>query len=72
LDLSTTRLYGTPDDRKKEAPRVCSNREGLRGVARTGAVMKLDAMATPRGRYSFGLMKAWYTTDSTVCSFRRR
>ena len=24
-------------------------------------------MAMPRGRYSFGLMKAWYTTDSTVC-----
>jgi hypothetical protein len=43
LDLSATRLYGTPDDRKKEAPRVCSNREGLRGVRRTGALMKLDA-----------------------------
>jgi hypothetical protein len=43
LDLSATRLYGTPDDGKKEAPRVCSNREGLKGVARTGAVLKLDA-----------------------------
>jgi hypothetical protein len=36
------RLYASPGDRKAEAPRVCSDREGLRGVARTSGVMKLD------------------------------
>ena len=45
LDLSA-RLYASSGDSKKEAPRACSDREGLRGAARTSGVSSRSGLPT--------------------------